>query len=144
MTAEEYFDSLKSAVRDREALAARIEAMGEPYVGSSLSFGSGSGGSDPMARYDRCIDMEPSMRRQMTELDTLIREGRQVISGIGRVAGQSTALILELYYVGMHTWFEISIELHVSMSTCIRRRAGAFALFEERGFGALRDLGAKS
>jgi len=142
MTAAEYLDGIKTAVRDREALARRIDAMGAPRYGSTLAGGGGSGAhGDPMARYDALMDLEPRLREQAARLDEVIREGREVIDGIGVLMGQTQALALELHYVGLHSWFEISIELHASMATCYRWRAAALDLLEGRGVARLREAG---
>lgn len=143
MNACEYFNGIRSAARDKEALAARIKAMNEPHVGSSLNASRGSGYSDPMARYDALMDMEPRMREQMAGLDALIREGREVIDGIGKLMGQTQALALDLHYIGLHSWFEISIEVKASMATCYRWRNAAFDLVDERGIAAVREAGTK-
>jgi len=144
VTASEYFDSIEAAARDKDALAARIRALREPRVGSSLAVGSGPGRSDPMARYDALMDMEPRMREEMACLDRAIREGREVIDGIGRAMGQVKALALELHYIGLHSWFEVSVELKTSMATCYRWRAAAFELVDERGIGAMKEAGRES
>ena len=141
VTASEYFENIERAARDREALAARMRAMSEPHLGSSLSMAMGSGTSDPMARYDAIMDMEPRLRAEAKALDATIHEGREVIDGIGKLLGQPHALALELHYIGLHSWFEISIELKTSMATCYRWRTAAIDLVDERGIGAVKEAG---
>ena len=141
MNACELFENIERAARDKEALAARIRAMNEPHIGSSLSMGKGSGTADPMARYDAIMDMEPKLRAEAESLDATIREGREVIDGIGKLMGQRQALALDLHYIGLHSWFEISIELRTSMATCYRWRNAAMDLVDERGIGAVKEAG---
>lgn len=141
MKACELFENIERAARDREALAARIRAMSEPHIGSSMSMGKGPGPADPMARYDAIMDMEPKLRAEAASLDAMIREGREVIDGIGKLMGQRQALALDLHYIGLHSWFEISVELRASMATCYRWRTAAFELVDERGVGAVKEAG---
>lgn len=143
MTAAEYFENLERAVRDRAALALRMETMWEPRVAPSAGSGRGSGRVDPMARYDAAMDAEPRLREEAAALDAVIREGREVIDGIGRIAGQMEALALQLHYLGLHPWFEISVELKVSMATCYRWRNAALDLVNARGLAAVREAGRK-
>jgi hypothetical protein len=140
MTAHDYFRDVRRAARDLAALDERLETMHEPRIASPLA--SGSGGGDPMARYDAAVDAEPGLLRHKYELEGALDDARLVIAGIGAELGYRVELALTLHYLRSCTWEDVGFELHASLSTCYRWRRSAFDLYESRGHAALRDAGA--
>lgn len=64
-----------------------------------------------------------------------------VISGVGKVAGQGVERVLLLKYAAGLTWQEVAREAGVSRITAIRRRDAALALAADLGTARLAELG---
>ena len=143
MTAREYFETVRSAVRARRMCMARIDRMraAEGVKGASLSaMPPGGGASDPMAKTDARMDYEAQALRELAQYDAEVADGMAVCAGV-RTAHPSLrwGYVLEMRYCQDMLWDAIAAQLGVTRQQAQRDTYSAMDWVDAVGIAAARS-----
>lgn len=123
MTAREYFDGVRDAVRRRREAELFVEFDGDDWRPPRAP---GVGVGDPTAnaavyRADVLAERLDEARREIESCEEVIGGALELIAGIGAALGGRGAPyadVLELYYIDLMTWGDVANELGCSDRYC--------------------------
>ena len=124
VTAEEYFDWVRSAALEAGRLATPVVDGGSRSSGTAAPRAAKA---DPIgAMVAAKVDAEERRLRERSHCERVVEHGRLTIHRVGMALGPDVALSLRLHYVDLIGWEDISFELHLSLSSLYRMRRRAF------------------